>query len=131
MKKQRKVLVKAMVASGVAASVVGCSHHDLVACHGLHTVDKKPYVIMDRGLCTKLAGGKVEAIPAGVALPKIDDNDYVMCYGVAASGKNDCGTKTTACSGSIKLAKDPDAWVAALEGVCKEIGGRVGAIQKK
>jgi uncharacterized membrane protein len=130
-RKHRNRIIKAAVVSAAAFSAAGCSHHhDLVACYGLATVDKAPYVIIDKGLCEKLAGGKSEPIPANAVIPTINDNDYVMCYGVAAAGKNDCGTKTTACSGSISQAKNPTAWVAVLEGVCKEIGGRVGDIKE-
>lgn len=128
---QKKQVLKTVMISTLAVSTVGCSHHNMIACHGLTTVDGAPYVIMDAGLCTKLAGGNPQPLPAGVKPAKTDDNDYVMCYGVAASGQNDCGTKTTACAGTIKEAKNPTAWVAALEGVCKQIGGRVGAIQTK
>lgn len=127
---QKKQFLKTVLASTVAAGVVSCSHQDFIACHGLSTTDGKSYVIMSEGLCTKLAGGRPEPLPAGVTPPKINENDYVMCYGVAAAGKNDCGTKTTACAGTISKAKDPGAWVAALDGVCKQIGGRVGAIKK-
>lgn len=128
---QKKRLLKTVLTTTMAAGIVGCSHHDYVACHGLSTTDGSSYVVMGRGLCTKLAGGNPEPLPEGVKAPKIDENNYVMCYGVAAAGKNDCGTKTTACAGTVHTAKEPDAWVAALEGVCKQIGGRVGKIKNK
>lgn len=122
--KYKDGILKTLAISTLALTTVDCSHHHLVACYGLHTINKKPYVVMDEGLCTKLAGGISKPLPPNAVIPEINDNDYVMCYGVAAAGKNDCGTKTTACSGSISTPKDPSAWVAALSGVCKEIGGK-------
>lgn len=131
-KNKKKRIVEAAIASTLAVGLAGCNHHDFIACHGVAKPGSaEPYVIMDKGLCGKLANGVAKPLPVGVSAPKTDDNDYVMCYGVAAAGKNDCGTKSTACAGSVGTAKDPGAWVAALDGVCKKIGGRVGDIKPK
>lgn len=124
----KKRLTQTAAATALALGLAGCSHQTFVACYGVAKPGSKtPYVVMDQGLCTRLAGGIVKPLPKGVKAPAASNN-YVMCYGVAAAGKNDCGTKTTACSGSINVAKDPNAWIATLKGVCEKIGGRVASI---
>ena len=131
-KGSKKRLTQTAAISALAMGLAGCGHQDFIACYGVAKPgSKNPYVVMDKGLCTKLAGGEVKPLPKGVRKPEINPNNYVMCYGVAAAGKNDCGTKTTACAGSVGKAKQPDAWVAALKGVCEKIGGRVGSIKVK
>lgn len=129
----KKSVLGAAIAGALTVTLAGCSSgSDFVACHGVVKKGaKESYVVMDKGLCSKLAGGVAQPLPAGVKKPTINPNNYVKCYGVAAAGKNDCGTKTTACAGSVKVAKAPDAWVTALEGVCKQVGGKVGKVGNK
>lgn len=45
------------------------------------------------------------------------------CYGIAAAGKNECGTKMHSCAGLSKKNNDPDSWVFVPKGTCKKKGG--------
>lgn len=133
--KKTQIAVQTAIAGALALGLTACSSggSDYVACHGVAKPGAAhPYVVMNAGLCAKLAGGQAEALPKGAAAQIIHANNYVKCYGVAAAGKNDCGTKTTACSGTINTARDPGAWVTALKGVCEQIrGSRVGNLKSK
>jgi len=51
----------------------------------------------------------------------------VKCYGVAAAGKNACGTTYSACAGQINVPKACYAWVIAADATtCLKEGGSVG-----
>lgn len=130
--KDDKAIIKAALVSSLALTLSGCGKIEYVKCEGVAKPGaKKEYVVMDEGLCTKLAGGKVKAFKKGEKIHADKSSDYVKCYGVAAAGKNDCGTSNAACAGSVSIAKDPGAWIAALKGVCLEVGGKVGALKSK
>jgi uncharacterized membrane protein len=46
------------------------------------------------------------------------------CYGVAASGKNDCASSgSNSCAGTATKANDPKAWIYVPEGTCGKIQG--------
>jgi len=47
------------------------------------------------------------------------------CAGVAKAGKNDCGTSTTSCAGSVKTDRHPEAWILVPKGTCEKIAGGV------
>jgi len=49
--------------------------------------------------------------------------DMEKCYGVAKSGKNDCGTKKHACAGQSTTDNDPNEWVYVPKGTCEKLGG--------
>jgi uncharacterized membrane protein len=51
--------------------------------------------------------------------------DFEKCAGIAAAGKNDCGTPVSACAGSVKQDKDAHAWVLVPKGTCEKIAGGV------
>ncbi len=46
---------------------------------------------------------------------------FAKCYGVAAAGKNDCGTGLSACAASVKTAGECYAWIYLPKGVCEKI----------
>lgn len=48
---------------------------------------------------------------------------YERCYGIAASGKNDCGTGVTSCSGTVKVDKACYGWIYTPKGLCAKIAG--------
>ncbi len=129
MNSKHKKILTAAITGAVAATLAGCTGPQ-VECKGVAKPGSKhDYVIMDEGLCTKIDGGEIGPLAKPDQISH--SQDYVMCYGIAAAGKNDCGTKSTACAGSVGQAKAPDAWVAALKGVCEQVGGKVGAIKPK
>jgi uncharacterized membrane protein len=52
-----------------------------------------------------------------------DAPKYERCYGIAAAGKNDCGTGVTSCSGTVKVDKACYAWINTPKGLCAKIAG--------
>jgi uncharacterized membrane protein len=66
-----------------------------------------------------MAIGSIANAPAAQA------TDFEKCAGIAAAGKNDCGTPVSTCAGSVKLARDPHAWVLVPKGTCAKIAGGV------
>ncbi len=49
--------------------------------------------------------------------------DLEKCAGIAAAGKNDCGTAVSACAGTAKQDRDAHAWVLVPKGTCSKIAG--------
>ena len=47
------------------------------------------------------------------------------CTGVAAAGKNDCGTSLHACAGQSKADGDKEEWVYVPTGTCEKLAGGV------
>lgn len=49
------------------------------------------------------------------------------CYGIAKSGKNDCGAKdgSHSCAGQAKTSGDANEWIALPVGLCDRIVGGV------
>ena len=49
---------------------------------------------------------------------------FERCFGVNASGKNDCGARGVhACAGESKTANDPQSWIYVPTGTCAKIQG--------
>lgn len=60
--------------------------------------------------------------------------DIVMekCYGIAKTGKNDCGTAAHACSAQSQKDNDPAEWLYLPVGTCDKImGGSKQAVKKE
>ena len=51
--------------------------------------------------------------------------DTEQCAGIVKAGKNDCGTSQSACAGTSKVDKDPEAWIIVPKGTCERIVGGV------
>jgi len=49
--------------------------------------------------------------------------DFEKCAGIAAAGKNDCGTAVSTCAGTAKQDRDAHAWVLVPKGTCSRIAG--------
>ena len=99
-----------------------CSNK-LVNCNGV-SKNGKP-IIANEGTCKKIADSSITPLSASeskTAKPA-PLSSWVKCYGIAAANKNDCGTKSTACAGSVSQARHSDAWIAAPKGVCKKLRG--------
>ncbi len=56
-----------------------------------------------------------------VAAPAIAATKYVKCYGVAAAGKNDCGTVVSSCAATVNAPGACYAWVYTPKGLCAKI----------
>ncbi|HUN47259.1 MAG TPA: DUF2282 domain-containing protein [Stellaceae bacterium] len=71
------------------------------------------------------------AVVATVALPLVASAGPApapafkaeKCYGVAASGQNDCQTATHSCAGESKRAAAGDSWIYVPAGTCMKING--------
>lgn len=129
-----------------ASSLVLSACHDgqpkIVKCVGVPVKTGKTLYI-EAGICKKLGGGKPIPVQCSkwssvknntiqclspnnkLAAQKYSANSYIKCYGVAAAGMNDCGTKTTACGGSVHTPRQKDAWIAIPKGICKQIKGSI------
>ena len=52
--------------------------------------------------------------------------DTEKCAGIVKAGQNDCGTSKSACAGTTKVDREPEAWINVPKGTCERIaGGRV------
>lgn len=51
------------------------------------------------------------------------------CFGIAKAGKNDCQTASSACAGTSKQDRQPDAWIYLPKGSCERISG--GSVKPK
>ena len=49
--------------------------------------------------------------------------DTEKCAGIVKAGKNDCGTSKSACAGTSKVDRDPEAWIIVPKGTCERIAG--------
>lgn len=49
--------------------------------------------------------------------------DTEKCAGIVKAGANDCGTSKSACAGTAKADRDPEAWVLVPKGTCAKIAG--------
>src|ERR1700752_1580894 len=49
--------------------------------------------------------------------------DTEKCAGIAKAGANDCGTSKSACAGTAKMDREPEAWVLVPKGTCSKISG--------
>ena len=71
------------------------------------------------------------AVAATVALPFIASAGPApapafkaeKCFGIAASGQNDCQTATHSCAGESKKAAAGDSWIYVPVGTCAKING--------
>jgi len=57
------------------------------------------------------------------------DFKFEKCFGVAASGQNDCQTATNSCAGTVTQPMTGDAWIYVPTGVCGKISG--GSLEPK
>ena len=48
---------------------------------------------------------------------------FEKCFGVAASGQNDCQTATHSCAGESRRAAAGDSWIYVPVGTCMKISG--------
>ena len=55
--------------------------------------------------------------------------NFEKCFGVAASGQNDCQTATNSCAGTVTQPMQADAWIYVPTGVCGKISG--GSLEPK
>jgi uncharacterized membrane protein len=70
------------------------------------------------------ASARANAGPAPV--PQYDSE---KCFGIAASGQNDCQTATNSCAGTVTQPQEGDAWIYVPAGVCQKIYG--GSLEPK
>ena len=73
--------------------------------------------LIKTALTGAMAAGLVAMSTAAVAGSK------EKCMGVAAAGKNDCGTSQHACAGQAKVDNDKEEWVYVPTGTCEKLAG--------
>jgi uncharacterized membrane protein len=102
----------------------GCSQQ-AVNCQVLAKGNKKQNIIMSKGNCTKIADTSQSKLSQSEQkrFKAYSYDSYVKCYGIAAANMNDCGTKFSACGGSVSQARSPEAWIALPEGICTKLEG--------
>ena len=61
------------------------------------------------------------SMAASTAYAAKDDTE--KCAGIVKAGKNDCGTSKSACAGTTKADRDPEAWISVPKGTCERIAG--------
>ena len=69
----------------------------------------------------------MSAANAGPAAKPGDESE--KCFGIAASGQNDCQTATNSCAGTVTQPSTGDAWIYVPTGVCGKISG--GSLEPK
>lgn len=118
------VYIKAVASSACCALLLSACNQ-VVDCKINSQEGRPKWVAMLEGECKKIADTQIKAISksASKAYKKYPYDSYVQCYGIAAAHMNDCGTKTTACGGSVATAKDPAAWIALPKGICQQLDG--------
>jgi len=61
---------------------------------------------------------------AATPVPAPTGYQFEKCYGVNASGKNDCGVPGVhSCGGDSRIANDPKSWIYVPAGTCAKIAG--------
>ena len=79
----------------------------------------KTQLLAASAVATVVASAAMAATP--VPAPSYQ---YERCYGVNASGKNDCGvTGVHSCGGESRIANDPKSWIYVPAGTCAKIQG--------
>ena len=64
------------------------------------------------------------AAMAATPVPAPTTYQFEKCYGVNASGKNDCGVSGVhSCGGESRVANDPKSWIYVPAGTCAKIQG--------
>lgn len=76
---------------------------------------------------TMAAGAMASLLALGVAATSQSARaaDFEKCAGIAAAGKNDCGTQVSSCAGTATQDRDAHAWVLVPKGTCSKIAGGV------
>lgn len=129
-----KTAAAAAVSSLLALGLTACHKEPTyVKCYGVSAQGNNNWIGMTAGECEKLANSKSESLaPADMQkVTKYTAADYIKCYGVAAGSMNDCGTKVSACGGTIKTPKEKTAWISLPEGLCKQIKGGIVELPAK
>jgi uncharacterized membrane protein len=109
-------LLSGLLLSGCSKSSQSSGQDSLVECYGVSKQGPDVPVMMTKGMCDKLPATKQV---------KVNADDYVECYGVAAKSMNDCATNSSACGGSASVDRASNAWIAVPKGVCANLQGAV------
>ena len=72
------------------------------------------------------------AVAAAIASPVIGTAaaaENEKCFGIVASGQNDCQSAGNSCAGQVSQAGRGDAWIYVPAGTCMKING--GSLEPK
>ena len=78
--------------------------------------------VLNSAAAATIAVAGLLAAPAASAVPN-NPSVWEKCAGIAAAGKNDCGTANHACAGQSTINNAPDEWVYVPKGTCEKISG--------
>lgn len=78
---------------------------------------------MKKSLSTLAAAAAVLSFMSFPQDASAEDGEKEKCYGVAAAGKNDCGTKAHSCAGMATEDADLEEWVFVPKGLCERLAG--------
>jgi uncharacterized membrane protein len=62
-------------------------------------------------------------LPANAGPAPVPPYKTEKCFGIAASGQNDCQTATHSCAGESNTAGAGDSWIYVPAGTCLKING--------
>lgn len=88
---------------------------------------KEQRSLIQNTISTSIAGLLALGLATTAATAFAQDAAKEKCFGVAAAGKNDCGTAKHACAGQSKADKDPAEWKYVAKGSCEKMGGKTAA----
>ena len=72
---------------------------------------------------TALTGAMAAGLVAMSSVAVAGKPGMEKCTGVAAAGKNDCGTSQHACAGMAKTDGEKEEWVYVPTGTCEKLAG--------
>jgi len=70
-----------------------------------------------------IASALASPLAAGAAPAPAPRFTAEKCYGIAATGQNDCQTATHSCAGEASQARDRESWIYVPAGTCAKIDG--------
>lgn len=125
MPKKSKYLQSTIVSLVALGTLSACSGKR-VSCTVPVADNKTITMVMREGECQSIDGSKMSKTTPDQKYDALEPYDsYIRCYGIAATGKNACGTLRGACAGTVKEARVDYAWVPLPKSICQDIGGRI------
>ncbi|MEM8844357.1 MAG: DUF2282 domain-containing protein [Pseudomonadota bacterium] len=86
-------------------------------------------IAVDSAIATIFSVGLIASTQAQAGVPD-QPKEWEKCAGIAAAGKNDCGSLDGkhGCAGQASIDNDDNEWVYVPAGTCAKItGGKVAA----
>jgi uncharacterized membrane protein len=78
-------------------------------------------IVISTAIAALTSGSLLAATAVSAGAPVCAEQE--RCYGISKSGKNDCSTASSACSGTAKQDNQKDAWIYVPKGTCLKVAG--------